>query len=352
MIQKLKQKLKHIFSTEKKSVIQDSIELGTEIKRDPQDYRIESPLAIDAEDYERQIKSKVLDGKINEEEGRQLLSFAENGYSILDLEEPDSLFDQFQSEVEAVWQDAPSDLLGASEKVTKGKLWPISDLVNTAEGQRIRVPGSRIIDLHSHSDAARRLYLNPKVHKLISLILEQECIATQSLYFEYGSTQALHRDPWFVVTKPVHNLFACWIALEDIHLDSGPLTYVPQSHQIPFLRDYKDNIILHAPHVDQSFKQAVYKHMKEQVGEAAIEPKVFTAKKGQAFIWHGSLVHGGSPIVNEELTRNSFVVHFDAKETAPRRGARFVRDDQEHVLYTDALYEEDGCFGYKSPLEA
>ena len=69
---------------------------------------------------------------------------------------------------------------------------------------------------------------------MVELIYGQPAIAFQSLYFEYGSQQALHRDPMFVVTDPPMHLLASWVALEDVTPESGPLAYVPGTHRWPW----------------------------------------------------------------------------------------------------------------------
>jgi len=311
--------------------------------------KIDSDLAIDQDGYKDVIDHKLANKEINIEDYQALLDFHLNGFCVLDLSNELELIDQLDSEIESIWRTPPSDLLGSSQSATKGKLCPLSEIVEINNSD-LRRPGFRLIDIQSHSHAARKLFLHNKIHSLIDKIIEQECIAIQSLYFEHGSTQALHRDPWFVVTKPVKNLVACWIALEDIHIDSGPLSYVSGSHRLPFLFDEHDNIILHAPHVTAEYRNSVYEDMKLEVNKRGLEASKFTAKKGQVFVWHGTLVHGGSPVLNPELTRKSLVIHFDAKDDAPKKGARFTSNDEEQVVYSDEIYEQEGCYGYKNPI--
>lgn len=50
----------------------------------------------------------------------------------------------------------------------------------------------------------------------------------------------------------------------------------------------------------------------------------FEAKKGQVFFWHSGLIHGGSRVVNESLTRKSFVIHFDKLKYHKRKGAVYT----------------------------
>jgi len=38
--------------------------------------------------------------------------------------------------------------------------------------------------------------------------------------------------------------------------------------------------------------------------------RFYDAKKGDVFLWHGMLVHGGSPVKNPALTRKSMVIHY------------------------------------------
>ena len=35
----------------------------------------------------------------------------------------------------------------------------------------------------------------------------------------------------------------------------------------------------------------------------------FIARKGDALFWHGMLIHGGSPVVDDSLSRRSMVIH-------------------------------------------
>ena len=45
-----------------------------------------------------------------------------------------------------------------------------------------------------------------------------------------------------------------------------------------------------------------------------LKKETLLIKKGDVLIWHASLVHGGDPIINPELTRKSFVCHYSSQE--------------------------------------
>src|SRR6185503_8081014 len=106
----------------------------------------------------------------------------------------------------------PADLLYASDQ-------PFLRRMSSADAARDRKPGVRVQEVHSHSRAARRLYLHPKLHAIASLILGEQAVAIQSILFEYGAAHRLHRDPVFVQTAEPGHLLAAWIALEDIDPD-------------------------------------------------------------------------------------------------------------------------------------
>jgi ectoine hydroxylase-related dioxygenase (phytanoyl-CoA dioxygenase family) len=53
---------------------------------------------------------------------------------------------------------------------------------------------------------------------------------------------------------------------------------------------------------------------QEIIAKNGLQPKVFLPKKGDVFIWHANLVHGGTPVRNTALTRKSMVIHYYAKD--------------------------------------
>lgn len=54
--------------------------------------------------------------------------------------------------------------------------------------------------------------------------------------------------------------------------------------------------------------------MKQIIAENPLEKKILLAKKGDVFIWHANLMHGGEPMLNKEQTRKSMVVHYFAND--------------------------------------
>ncbi|MEM7016725.1 MAG: phytanoyl-CoA dioxygenase family protein [Pseudomonadota bacterium] len=305
-----------------------------------------SDLWLDQPDALARITERQEAGLLNDEEVKNLSSFVEQGYFTVDLELDESVTQNIESTLKTLWKMRAEDVMTAGMEYGK-KMMPISEYPTDIRA------GSpfRYADLHGVSMGARYLALHPTLHHYVKLILDARPIATQSLYFEYGSTQPLHRDPWYVVTKPASNLVAAWIALEDVHPDSGPLTYVPGSHRMPFYPLSTGNIIMHDPRLTQEEREQAIDFMQDSIPGMGLEVKPFCAKRGQVFFWHSTLVHGGSPINNPDLTRKSIVMHFDVEELHPFHAVSVNYDNGEKkVMRTENKFNSNGCVAFDNPL--
>src|SRR5437870_4490511 len=152
--------------------------------------------------------------------------FNEHGYARVDLGLTSDDAAAFDRGVGALWREKPHDAAFAYDSP------PLR--FDTADEATQRKPRYRIHDLHSKLGVALDLYLHPALHRAAEMILGEPVVATQSLFFEYGSQQVLHRDSILVPAGKFGHLVAAWIALEDIDPRSGALAYVPGSHLLPF----------------------------------------------------------------------------------------------------------------------
>ncbi len=117
-----------------------------------------------------------------------------------------------------------------------------------------------------------------------------------------------------MTTYPPGNLIAAWMAFEDADLDNGTIYYHPGSHKLPYVLNPDFN---HGGTKRKIGAQAykMYEQKMEEVIENNNFEKVdFIAKKGDVFIWHGNLLHGGNPILDSGRTRKSMVVHYFPKD--------------------------------------
>jgi ectoine hydroxylase-related dioxygenase (phytanoyl-CoA dioxygenase family) len=316
--------------------------------------QLASDLWIDQPDAHERIGRMQKKGEINADEAERLARIVDQGYLSFPLGLPDRIFDEIQEAVDRTWREKPADLAWAC----KGSLRSFAEADEASD----RKPSYRIADFHSHCPAALDLYLDPQIFRHVELILGQPAIATQSLYFEYGSQQPLHRDPVFVQTQPPSHLFAAWIALEDVGPHCGPLVYVPGSHRLPYYQfepgEWRlDNVRLSGRETEAMLEMAEFD--RRQVDERGLETVKFTCKRGDALIWHASLLHGGAVVEDPTQTRKSFVVHFSTRANYKIRRQRIVemvpaenggQVERTRILETEQVFRRDGRVGFDNPL--
>jgi ectoine hydroxylase len=164
------------------------------------------------------------------------------------------------------------------------------------------------------SPLIRKITLDRKLTDILDFILDKEVIAFQTINFLRGSNQRAHSDSIHMTTYPLGYLIAVWIALENTNTRNGPLFYYPGSHRLPYLlnTDFNEG--------ETSFTLGTKDYpdyedaLEKLVAANEFEKKIFLAEKGDVFIWHGNLVHGGLPVIDPSLTRKSMVIHYYAKD--------------------------------------
>ncbi len=309
-----------------------------------------SDLWLDQPDAQREIAAAQKRGKLSPAEAEKLSQFAEQGYLTFSLDIAPEVYEEIETTVAALWRDKPGHVAFAYQSVLK----PFSDADEAAH----RRPSYRIADLHSVSRGALALYLNRRVFDFVERVLGAPAVATQSLYFEYGSQQALHRDPVFVQTQPPSHLVAVWIALEDIDPRSGPLVYVPGSHRLPYYQlAAGEHRFDHKRHGEAEIR-AMEEFDRAEMRRANLAVVPFTPRRGEALLWHHSLLHGGSTPEVPALTRKSLVVHFSSRANYRRLKQTYLERvpagdgfaERPRIVETERLLELDGCAGFASPL--
>ena len=250
---------------------------------------------IDRPDFEQMLALKLAAGALTEQEGADLKFFHEHGYMLIDLDIPEQVFPEVDNFVKDVWTNRPHNLLGQNSRINAFAPTRLSTFPKDgdAEGK-----GSKLLETHAHSAALATVMFNDKLHHYFELIYEDVPVATQSLFFRKGSDfKSLHRDPWYVQTRPPGNMMAAWVALEDIRSGTGELEYVPGSHRMPYspLGDSQD-VVFAAENITDAQRKEHIDEMFENIKKMNLEHKRFQPKRGQALIWHADLIHGGSVV--------------------------------------------------------
>lgn len=188
----------------------------------------------------------------------------------------------------------------------------ISDLMESAKLKFVN--GNKLMFANHKSNMIKNLTYDRKLLNVLSFILGKEVIPFQTINFITGSEQRGHSDSIHMTTYPLGYLIAVWIALEDITTDNGPLFYYPGTHNLPYVLNNDFNEGETSLFLGKKLYKDYEDVMERSVVEKGFKKEIFLAKKGDAFIWHANLVHGGSPIINKALTRKSMVIHYFAKD--------------------------------------
>ncbi len=311
-----------------------------------------SDLWFDQPDARQRIDDRHAAGRIDDELARELTRFVEKGYLTLRLDLEPELFAEIDESVDRLWREKPHDVAFAY----RGRLTPFC----YADEALQRRPGCRIADLHSWSPGACELYLHPHLFEVVNLLFGQPAVATQSLYFSNGSLQALHRDPVHVPATPPWHLLAAWIALEDVDPRSGVLAYVPGSHRLPYYRFSNGDYRFDASHHGDAEAEAMALSERTRCEEAGLAVERFLPRRGEALIWHHSLLHGGPQAEDPNLTRKSFVVHYTTRANQPRRrgelvewvpGPEDVTVPRLRMIETEDLLIAGEAAGFDNPLK-
>ncbi len=168
---------------------------------------------------------------------------------------------------------------------------------------------AKVVDLYLHIPEVRALALEKRLVAILRDLLGHVPVLCNSLYFEKGSAQAPHSDILFLTPRSPGHLIVIWVALEDTHQDAGPLEYYPRSHLIKpmiFSSGSTQRVAEEAP------KWQAY--IEGCITKAGLKKQSFLAKRGDVFIWHANLLHGGGAIGNLSLSRKSAVFHFLSEE--------------------------------------
>lgn len=164
------------------------------------------------------------------------------------------------------------------------------------------------------SETIKAIGENKQLVDILTMLMDKPVDLFQSINFRTGSQQRSHSDSIHMTTYPFGNIIACWVALEDITADSGPLHYYPGSHKLPYImnKDF-DNEGNRWTFGNKDYGD-YENRIAAELNKHKLEKQVFLAKKGDVFIWHANLLHGGEPVTNPNSSRKSMVLHYYTRD--------------------------------------
>ena len=260
--------------------------------------------SLSADCLEQSSYFRVTNKLNNEPYDIELKHWHENGFTLLERFFSEAEIDKINSCIEHAWSARAS----FSPQVTVDRYIGTPDEKRQSLAETdpaIRDKPYKLNDLYLESDTLCGFVLDQRLRTILTPLIGGTPMICNSLSFERGSQQEDHFDTFFMPPLIRNRMLATWIALEDVDLDAGPLHYYPGSHKIPPYRfnNGRFNMLLNE-------KPDCYAHINKHIQQYEIAPVTFAAKKGDVFVWHAHLFHGGLPINNPNLTRKSVVTHY------------------------------------------
>ena len=249
---------------------------------------------LDQPDAMLDLDTKVIKGEMSVDDADSYRMWIEDGYCI-----ERNLFTE--EEIDTAWD--------AYEKAINNG---IITLDPAPDGEDDKLPG-RKLNPHKQVPEIKALQCHEKILNITDKLLGRKTLPFQTIMGHKGSNQAAHSDAIHMTTYPLGYLIAAWIAMEDIHPDSGPLEFYPGSHRrLPYLLSNEAGIKL------LGFKSNYHKlyepMIRKQIKEKNLHSKTFVAKKGDVLFWHSNLLHGGKQRSDLSKSRKALVCHYFAEK--------------------------------------
>lgn len=214
--------------------------------------------------------------------------------------------DRIVETTQRIWRDRHADPRPIDVDIFLDKADSRKVRLNDAPSDAYEHP-HKINNLYYFDPLVRAAVMDPRLCTVLRVLLDGDPVAFTSLNFRKGSEQGLHLDTFYMPPAFPHRMVAMWIALEDVSMENGPLTYVPGSSRIPPY--YFDHQRLRVNHTAEEYA-ACGNHMRLHMQRAGLGAQPFCPRKGDVLIWHALLYHGGSPILDKASTRHSLVAHY------------------------------------------
>jgi Phytanoyl-CoA dioxygenase (PhyH) len=186
-------------------------------------------------------------------------------------------------------------------------------------------------DLHRENTATLRLIFNDELLGFLQEYFGDEPVMRQPETGLYHRKTPDHTDSLDFKVDPHGREVRMWCALEDIHPDSGPVYFVPGSHQTIAATLERDVLTEHPEFTDllksqlkattaQEFYRAtqpMWSYVKQRklptsIEENGVERQPMILNKGDTIVFSSDTVHGTCHCFNPELTRKYLVAFWSS----------------------------------------
>lgn len=159
------------------------------------------------------------------------------------------------------------------------------------------------------------------------------------------TTRDWHQDSYLNPPHVGDWYAAVWVALDDIHPDSGPFQYVAGSHRWPQVT--RERILTALPPEQRDHRwprnsEAVLTPLFEaEIARRGAPVTTHLPSRGDVLIWHGRLLHRGSRANVEGMQRKALIAHYSGINHRDDMPAAMRHRDQGWYFPVDDLIQYD-----------
>ena len=131
-----------------------------------------------------------------------------------------------------------------------------------------------------------------------------------------------HQDGYLNPDHVTDHYLAVWVALDDIHPDSGPFEFAPGSHRLPKITH--DRMLASLTEKEQAspmwpkYSERILTPLFERlIVKAGMSVATYTPKRGDVLFWHARLLHRGSMANVPGMERRALIAHYSGIHHRP-----------------------------------
>lgn len=164
----------------------------------------------------------------------------------------------------------------------------------------------RLLQPHRGDDVAMEFMIEPRINATLTALCGGEPYAVQTMvYFKPAGArgQPLHQDNMYLKTQP-GTCIAAWLALDDCTVESGCMTVVPGSQNLPVMCQ-KETLGL----------DEICWGTTETPIPPGLKPELVLMKRGDVLFFGGGLIHGSYQNRTKDQFRRTLIGHYIMAES-------------------------------------
>ncbi len=221
---------------------------------------------------------------------------------------------------------------GARDGVVELKKFLPDELVDAyaeRRGRDVGAGGWALPTPYLHVPELRALALYKPLLDVMESVVGEPMMLHLALTGWLSTQRQWHQDDYLNPPFVAGWYAAVWMALDEIHPDSGPFEYLPGSHKWGLLRMDKvrsflteEELTRREPHSGNNewpkyAERFVTPAVEKQIAQSGLPTRQFIAAKGDVLIWHGRLMHSGSLPKVPGMPRRSLITHYSGVNHRP-----------------------------------